>query len=103
MKIPSSLGRLLKIELCEDPAMSQGLCNATSMSRPFAIAMLVPIFAAITAAILLGLLGVFVVWLCIVAVLVTAIVANDVVRRVLRRLAPSPITLQRPAVGVPGS
>jgi hypothetical protein len=84
--------------------MSQGLCSATSsMSRPFAIAMLVPIFAAITAAILLGLLGVFVVWLCIVAVLVTAIVANDVVRRVLRRLAPSPIgTLQRPAVGVPG-
>ena len=84
--------------------MSQGLCSATSsVSRPFAIAMLVPIFAAITAAILLGLLGVFVVWLCIVAVLITAIVANDVVRRVLRRLAPSPIgTLQRPAVGVPG-
>jgi hypothetical protein len=46
---------------------------------------------------------VFVVWLCIVAVLVTAIVARDVVRRVLRRLAPSPIgTLQRRAVGVPG-
>jgi membrane protein implicated in regulation of membrane protease activity len=65
--------------------------------------MLVPIFAAITAAILLGLLGVFVVWLCIVAVLITAIVARDVVRRVLRRLAPSPIgTLQRRAVGIPG-
>jgi membrane protein implicated in regulation of membrane protease activity len=73
------------------------------MSRPLVLAMIVPIFAAITAAILLGLLGVFVVWLCIVAVLITAIVANDVVRRVLRRLAPSPIgTLQRPAVGVPG-
>jgi membrane protein implicated in regulation of membrane protease activity len=84
--------------------MSHGLCSATSsMSRPIAIAMLVPIFAAITAAILLGLLGVFVVWLCIVAVLVTAIVANDVLRRVLRRLAPSPIgTLQRSAVGLPG-
>jgi hypothetical protein len=65
--------------------------------------MLIPIFAAITAAILLGLLGVFVVWLCIVAVLVTAIVANDVVRRVLRRLTPAPIgTLQRSAVGMPG-
>ena len=76
---------------------------ASSMSRPFAVAILVPIFAVITTAILLGLLGVFVVWLCIVAVLITAIVANDVVRRVLRRLAPSPIgTLQRPAVGVPG-
>ena len=84
--------------------MSHGLCSVTSsMSRPFAIAMLFPIFAVITAAILLGLLGVFVVWLCIVAVLVTAIVAKDVIRRVLRRLAPSPIgTLQRPAVGVPG-
>jgi hypothetical protein len=73
------------------------------MSRPLMLAMIVPIFAAITAAILLGLLGVFVVWLCIVAVLVTAIVANDVIRRVLRRLAPSPIgSLQRPVVGVPG-
>jgi len=73
------------------------------MSRPLVFAMLVPIFAAITAAILLGLLGVFVVWLCIVAVLITAIVANDVARRLLRRLAPSPIgTLQRRAVGIPG-
>jgi len=73
------------------------------MSRPFALAMLVPIFAAITAAILLGLLGIFVVWLCIVAVLITAIVANDVARRLLRRLAPSPIgALQRRAVGIPG-
>jgi hypothetical protein len=73
------------------------------MSRPVALAILVPIFAAVTAAILLGLLGVFVVWLCIVAVLITAIVANDVARRVLRRLAPSPLsTLERRAVGVPG-
>jgi len=73
------------------------------MSRPFAFAVLVPIFAAITAAILLGLLGIFVVWLCIVAVLITAIVANDVARRLLRRLAPSPIgALQRRAVGIPG-
>jgi hypothetical protein len=46
---------------------------------------------------------VFVVWLCIVAVLITAIVANDVGRRLLRRLAPSPLgTLERRAVGVPG-
>ena len=77
--------------------MSHAVCSvASSMSRPFAFAVLVPIFAAITAAILLGLLGVFVVWLCIVAVLITAIVANDVARRLLRRLAPSPIgTLQR--------
>jgi hypothetical protein len=84
--------------------MSHAGCNVTSsMSRPFVVAMLVPILATITAAILLGLLGVFVVWLCIVAVLITAIVADDVVRRLLRRLAPSSIgTLERPAVGVPG-
>jgi len=71
------------------------------MSRPFAMAILVPAFVAITAAILLGLLGVFVVWLCIVAVLVTAIVAADIVHRLMRRLAPTPIAA-RPAVGVPG-
>jgi membrane protein implicated in regulation of membrane protease activity len=84
--------------------MSHAVCSvASSVSRPFALAVLVPLFAAITAAILLGLLGVFVVWLCIVAVLITAIVARDVVRRVLRRLTPSPIgTLQRRAVGIPG-
>ena len=84
--------------------MSHAVCSvASSVSRPFALAVLVPLFAAITAAILLGLLGVFVVWLCIVAVLITAIVARDVVRRVLRRLAPSPIgTWQRRVVGIPG-
>jgi membrane protein implicated in regulation of membrane protease activity len=84
--------------------MSHAVCSAaSSMSRPIAFAMLIPVFAAITATILLGLLGVFVVWLCIVAVLITAIVANDVCRRLLRRLAPSPIgPLERRAVGVPG-
>jgi hypothetical protein len=84
--------------------MSHAGCSVTSsMSRPFVVAMLVPILAAITAAILLGLLGVFVVWLCIVAVLITAIVADDVVRRLLRRLAPSSMgTLERPAIGIPG-
>jgi hypothetical protein len=84
--------------------MSRADCSVTSsMSRPLVVAMLVPILATITAAILLGLLGVFVVWLCIVAVLITAIVADDVVRRLLRRLAPSSIgTLERRAVGVPG-
>lgn len=84
--------------------MSHAVCSvASSISRPFALAILIPIFAAITAAILLGLLGVFVVWLCIVAVLISAIVAHDVGRRLLRRLAPSLIgTLQRPAIGVPG-
>jgi membrane protein implicated in regulation of membrane protease activity len=93
-----------EVEPREDLAMSHAVCSAaSSMSRPLAFAMLIPLFAAITAAILLGLLGVFVVWLCIVAVLITAIVANDVGRRLLRRLAPSPIgSLERRAVGVPG-
>jgi hypothetical protein len=77
------------------------LCEDLAMSRPFAMAILVPAFVAITAAILLGLLGVFVVWLCIVAVLVTAIVAADITHRLMRRLAPAPIAA-RPAVGVPG-
>jgi len=83
--------------------MSHAVSVASTMSRPVMLAVLIPIFAVITTAILLGLLGVFVVWLCIVAVLITAIVANDVVRRLLRRLAPSPIgPLQRRAIGVPG-
>jgi hypothetical protein len=95
------LAEFFEVEPREDLAMSHSA--ASSMSRPFALAVLVPLFAAITAAILLGLLGVFVVWLCIVAVLITVIVANDVGRRLLRRLAPSLIgTLQRPAVDVPG-
>ena len=68
--------------------MSHAVSVASTMSRPVMLAVLIPIFAVITTAILLGLLGVFVVWLCIVAVLITAIVANDVVRRLLRRLAP---------------
>jgi hypothetical protein len=89
------------IELCEDLAMSHGFCSvALSIPRPFALAVLVPAFAAITAAVLLGLLGVFVVWLCIVAVLVTAIVATDIAHRLMRRLAPAPIGA-RPAVSVP--
>jgi hypothetical protein len=77
------------------------LCEDLAMSRPFAMAILVPAFVAITAAILLGLLGVFVVWLCIVAVLVTAIVVADITHRLMRRLAPAPIAA-RSAVGVPG-
>lgn len=82
--------------------MSHGFFSvALSIPRSFAVAVLVPAFVAITAAILLGLLGVFVVWLCIVAVLVTAIVAADLAHRLMRRLAPAPIAA-RPVVDVPG-
>jgi hypothetical protein len=81
--------------------MRHGLSRfVLSIPRPFAMAVLVPTFAAVTAAVLLGLLGVFIVWLCIVAVLITTIVAADVAHRLMRRLAPTPIA--RPAVSVPG-
>jgi len=110
MKIPSSPCNVLynefrsANEFREDLAMSHGLRSfVLSIPRPFAMAVLVPVFAAITTAILLGLLGVFVVWLCIVAVLVSAIVATDIVHRLIRRLAPAPIgALERRAVGIPG-
>ncbi len=81
--------------------MAQGVCNV--VPRPFAIALLAPAIVATSAAILLGLLGVFVLWLCIVAVLVTAIVVADISHRLVRRLTPVFIgLLERPAVGVPG-
>jgi hypothetical protein len=90
------------IKLCEDLAMSHGFCSVVlSIPRSLAMAVLVPTFAAVTAAVLLGLLGVFVVWLCIVAVLVTTIVAADLAHRLMRRLAPAPIAA-RSAVSVPG-
>jgi len=81
--------------------MRHGLSSvALSIPRPFALAVLVPAFAAVTATVMLGLLGVFVIWLCIVAVLVSAIVAADIAHRLIRRLAPPPIA--RPAVSIPG-
>ena len=81
--------------------MVHGVCSI--VPRPFAIALLAPVIVATSAAILLGLLGVFVLWLSIVAVLVTAIVVADISRRLARRLTPVFIgPLERPAVGVPG-
>lgn len=84
--------------------MVHGLCGVgTNVPRAFAVALLAPAIVAVSAAILLGLLGVFVLWLCIVAVLVSAIVVADVTHRFIRRLSPTPIgALERPAVGVSG-
>ncbi len=71
--------------------------------RPFAIALLAPAIVVTSAAILLGLLGIFVLWLFIVAALVAAIVVADITRRSMRRLAPSLVApYGRSAVGVPG-
>jgi hypothetical protein len=110
MKIPSSPCNVSASEFRsanefrEDLAMSYGLRSvASNIPRPFAMAVLIPAFATITAAIMLGLLGVFVVWLCIVAILVSAIVATDIAHRLIRRLTPAPIgALERRAVGIPG-
>ena len=71
--------------------------------RALALALIAPAIVVASAAILLGLLGVFVVWLAIVAALVTAIVVADFARRSMRRLAPAPMgTPVRRAVGLPG-
>ena len=53
---------------------------------PYGILLLSPLIAAATIIILLGLLGIFVAWLLIVAVLVSAIVVSDLARRSLRLL-----------------
>jgi hypothetical protein len=53
---------------------------------PHGILLLSPLIFVVTVAILLGLLGIFVAWLLIVAVLVSAIVASDLAERSLRRL-----------------
>jgi energy-converting hydrogenase Eha subunit A len=75
----------------------------TGMLWPLAVAFIAPAIVAGSAAILLALLGVFVVWLCIVAALVTAIVFEDFARRSVRRLAPAPVRgLERPAAGTLG-
>jgi len=84
--------------------MVYGLCNVVAgVPRPLAIALLAPAIVATSVAILLGLLGVFVLWLSIVAVLITAIVVADIGHRFMRRLSPTSLgSLERPAVGVPG-
>jgi hypothetical protein len=68
--------------------------------QPFGLVLLSPLIVAVSIAILLALLGIFVVWLLIVAALITAIVASDLARRSMRRLAPAPALRQR-AVGYP--
>ena len=52
---------------------------------PHGLLLLSPLIIVVAVAILLGLLGIFVTWLLIVAALVSAIVASDLARRSLRR------------------
>ncbi len=67
----------------------------------FGIILLFPLIAAGAAAILLGLLAIFVLWLSIVAILMMAIVASDLLRRSARRWLEPPVmhALPRRAVG----
>ena len=84
--------------------MAQGFRRVAGfVPRPFAIVVLAPAIIAASAAILLGLLGIFVVWLCIVAALVAAIVVTDVAHRSMRRLGPMLMApFDRSTVGVAG-
>jgi hypothetical protein len=70
--------------------------------HPYGVLLLSPLIAAVTIVILLGLLGIFVAWLLIVAVLVSAIVASDLARRSLRLLFKTDSrTFQHRAAGYP--
>jgi uncharacterized membrane protein len=70
--------------------------------QPLGILLLSPLIIILSAAILLGLLGIFVAWLLVVAALVTAIVVSDLARRSMQRLAPPDGALRQRAVGYPG-
>src|SRR4051812_29995292 len=59
------------------------------------LALLLPFAVALTIAILLGLLGIFVAWLCIVGFMVTSIVVSDLMHRSARCFA-------RPSLGTHG-
>jgi membrane protein implicated in regulation of membrane protease activity len=71
--------------------------------RPFGIAVLSPAVAILSAGILVGLLGIFVLWLTVVATLVAAIVLTDLAHGLMRRIARPPIgSLDQRAMGVTG-
>jgi membrane protein implicated in regulation of membrane protease activity len=71
--------------------------------RPLAIVLIAPAVVAASAAVLIMLLGIFVLWLAIVGVLIASIVIADLARRSARRLASTPAgALNRQAIGIPG-
>ena len=68
--------------------------------RRLGILFLVPLIVILSTVILLALLGIFVTWLLVVAFLLAAVVALDVARRSMRRLARPPVgALRQRAVG----
>jgi len=69
---------------------------------PLVVALCAPAIVVASAGILLSLLVIFVVWLLIVAALVSTIVLTDLVRGSMRYLALAPVWLERRAIGVSG-
>jgi positive regulator of sigma E activity len=66
--------------------------------RRLGLVLFVPLFSLVTLAILLALLGIFVLWLAIVGGLISAIIAADLARRAAARRARPAVRLQqRPA------
>ena len=84
-------------------SMSAAHPRLTVGLRPFALLLLSPLIVLISMAILLGLLGIFVLWLAVVGALITAIVSSDLIRRSAARFARPPLgRLERRPVGYPG-
>jgi hypothetical protein len=63
---------------------------------PLGVLLLAPVVLVVTAAILLGLLGIFVTWLSVVACLLATLVALDIARRSRRLLGRDEIGAGRP-------
>jgi hypothetical protein len=63
---------------------------------PLGVLLLAPVVLVVTAAILLGLLGIFVTWLSVVAFLLATLVALDLARRSRRLLGRHAIGAGRP-------
>jgi hypothetical protein len=76
-------------------ADSYGAQRTCFSSWTVRLAVILPFAVALTIAILLGLLGIFVAWLCIVGFMVTSIVVSDLMHRSARYFA-------RPALGTGG-
>src|SRR5262249_26910407 len=66
------------------PPTSPGIALQPPTLQALAILLLSPVIVAVSAAIMLGLLGIFVAWLVVVSALVTTIVASDLARRSVR-------------------
>jgi positive regulator of sigma E activity len=69
--------------------------------KPFGIVLISPLIVIASAAILFGLLGIFILWLALVAAILAAIVVSDIAHRLMRRYAVPPVALKRRVAGYP--